>query len=102
HRRPDRGQCAASPDPALWDRRHAGVVRRRHLCAAQAGGRVRAAAGIAAAGAGRPRYLAARRSTAIGRPPRYHFLALPLSRDCFLPSGLPTIWANLTTLWARP
>ena len=81
HRRPDRGQSAAGADPALWDRRHAGVVRRRHLCAAQAGRRVRAAAGVAAAGAGRPRYLAARRSAAIGSPTRLPlFLPVPLGR----------------------
>ncbi len=38
--------------------------------------------GVAAAGAGRPRHLAARRSAAIGRPPRYRFLALTAGQDC--------------------
>ena len=74
HLRAAAGQSAFAAGPALWRRGHAGVVRRRHLCAAQAGRRLYAAAGFAAAGDGRPRYLAAWRGPAVESPIR-----IPLS-----------------------
>ena len=48
---PDRGQSKAAADPALGHRRDTGLVRRRHLPAAEPGRLVRAAAGIQGAGA---------------------------------------------------
>ena len=73
------------------DRGHAGVVRRRHLRAAQAGQRVRAAAGVAAAGARRPRYFAARRGAAVSHPPRIPFSCPHAGQDYVADSGVPTI-----------
>ena len=71
----DRGQPAAAPDPVLRRRHHPGLDRRRHLRAAQAGRRLRAAPGVDAAGAGGPRYFAAWRGAAVISLSKYRFPA---------------------------
>ncbi len=81
HRRPARRQRAAGADPALRRRRHTGLVRRRHLRAAQARERIRPAPGIAAAGAGGSRHLAARRSAAVVCPPQYRAACLTAGQE---------------------
>ena len=53
----------------------------RHLCAAEAGQRVRAAAGFARARAGRPRYFAAWRGPAVEFPIRIPFFCPPGEHD---------------------